>query len=381
MRTVTEVPREELGLDEPVLTEPHVSRTTREVRMPPVAVHFNGGVNLPDSATVLRALAERVPQGLRRLPDGETGGRAQWIGYQYPRLLATPGLRQADGPCDADSGDSYTGGPSMRLAAGVDPSAIEWPDLGYAAEYEKSYATFAQLRDEGVIPAGVRMQAEYPTPTAVGTLFHPRDKDRIGPSYARALLADLDRLLARVPHDDVAVQWDAAVETVMADQEPALLEPMASRLAALMDHLPADVPVGLHLCYGDFEHRHMIEPTSLATQVALTNAVTAHAARPPAWISFTVPQDRDDEAYFSPLAGLENHPATELYLSVVPYHPDRQREGTIDAQVALIDRYLPEGGRPWGICTECGMARADREDVPRLIELHREILAKYSAGE
>ena len=59
--------------------------------MPPVAVHFNGGVNLPDTETVLRTLAERVPRGVRRLPDGEPGERAGWIGYQVPRLLATPG--------------------------------------------------------------------------------------------------------------------------------------------------------------------------------------------------------------------------------------------------------------------------------------------------
>ena len=34
--------------------------------MPPVAVHFNGGVNLPDTETVLRTLVERVPHGVRR---------------------------------------------------------------------------------------------------------------------------------------------------------------------------------------------------------------------------------------------------------------------------------------------------------------------------
>jgi hypothetical protein len=31
-------------------------------------------------------------------------------------------------------------------------------------------------------------------------------------SYERAMFADLDRLLAAVPHNEVAVQWDVAVE-------------------------------------------------------------------------------------------------------------------------------------------------------------------------
>jgi hypothetical protein len=118
----------------------------------------------------------------------------------------------------------------------------------------------------------------------------------------------------------------------------------------------------------------MIEPTSLATQVRLANAVTEQADRALSWVSFTVPQDRADEAYFAPLAELNTSPGTELYLALVPYHPDKQAAGTTDAQVALIDRYLPPGVGPWGICTECGMARAEPEDVPQLIDLHREIL-------
>ena len=121
--------------------------------MPPVAVHFNGGVNLPDTETVLRTLAERVPRGVA---DGEPGERAGWIGYQVPRLLATPGLER------------------------------------------------------------------------------------------------------------VTMQWDAAVETVLVDQQPDTLAELAGRLAALLDHVPDDVPAGLHLCYGDAGHVHMMEPESLA---------------------------------------------------------------------------------------------------------------------
>ena len=337
--------------------------------MPPVAVHFNGGVNLPDAATVLRTLAERVPRGVRRLPDGEPGERAGWIGYQVPRLLATPGLERVEA-----TGDDPYAASAVRLPAGTDAEKIEWPDLGYAAEYANSYATFRRLRDEGVVPAGVRFQVEYPTPVAVGALVDPDGRDRFVRSYGRALTADLDRLLGEIPHDDVAVQWDAAVETVLVDQQPDTLADLAGQLAALLDHVPDNVPAGLHLCYGDAGHVHMMEPESLAPQVTLANAVAERAA--PAWVSFTVPQYRDDEKFFAPLAELRTAPATELYLALVPYHPDRQADGTTDRQVALVDRFLPSG-RAWGICTECGMARAERADVPRLLDLHREILDRY----
>jgi hypothetical protein len=35
----------------------------------------------------------------------------------------------------------------------------------------------------------------------------------------------------------------------------------------------------------------------------------------------------------------------------------------------------PGGGRDWGVCTECGMGRASREEIPALLDLHRLIIA------
>jgi len=46
--------------------------------------------------------------------------------------------------------------------------------------------------------------------------------------------------------------------------------------------------------------------------------------------------------------------------------------------VRFIDAALaasPGGSRAWGICTECGMGRVDREDIPVLLDLHRQIIA------
>jgi hypothetical protein len=43
--------------------------------------------------------------------------------------------------------------------------------------------------------------------------------------------------------------------------------------------------------------------------------------------------------------------------------------------VRLVDENL--GDRPWGICTECGMARAEREEIPTLLDLHGEMLAAH----
>jgi hypothetical protein len=350
--------------------------------MPPDHVHFNGSVNLTDAGSVMREIVARVPSGLRRIPDGETGDRGNWIFFQMQRFLESPLLVPAQ-PLHAADGD-YEQLPQLRLADGVDPAEMRWPDLGYAEAYLGSYETFSALREEGVIPSGVRFQVEYPTPLAsIGGYIVPEQQQALLGSYERAMFADLGRLLAAIPHDEVAVQWDVAVEFGILEESfvpggAQAFDAVVAGLVRCVDTVPADVPVGLHLCYGDYGHEHFKQPESLALQVRVLNAVSAAAGRTVSFVSFTVPQYQREESYFAPLAGLATGPDTELNFALVPYHPADQAPGTTGDQVRLIDAALaasPGGSRAWGICTECGMGRAGREEVPGLLDLHREIVA------
>jgi hypothetical protein len=350
--------------------------------MPPTHAHFNGSVNLADAESVMRQIAARVPSGLRRIPDGETGDRGNWIFFQMQKFLRSPQLVLAQ-PLDTVAGD-YEQIPQLRLADGVDPAQMTWPDLGYADAYLASYATFAALRRDGVIPDGVRFQVEYPTPLAsIGAYIVPEQQQELLGSYEEAMFADLARLLAAVPRDEVAVQWDVAVEFGILEEafEPGgaqAFDAIVAGLARCVDQVPADVPVGLHLCYGDYGHQHFKQPESLALQVRVLDAVAAAAGRAVSFVSFTVPQYQRQESYFAPLAGLAADPGTELNFALVPYHPADQEPGTTGDQVRLIDTVLaasPGGSRAWGICTECGMGRVDRDDVPVLLDLYRDIIA------
>lgn len=354
------------------------------MHMPPTRVHFNGGVNLADAESVMREIAARVPTGVRRVPDGETGDRQNWIFFQLAKFWQTPGLEQA-GTLD-EPAEGYEQMPKVRLAEGAKPDDVAWPDLGYAGAYVQSFETFRRLRRERVIPDDLRFQVEYPTPLASINGWVVRDdQDRLEPSYERALFADLDRLLAEIPHDEVAVQWDVAVEFAILEggfeSTPGqTFDSIVQRLARCIDRVPDDVPVGLHLCYGDYQHRHFKEPESLELQVRTVNGVVAAAQRQVGWLSFTVPQYQRDPAYFAPLEDLAVDSGTELYFALVPYHPAEQEPGTTRDQVRLVDAHLPTPGSgpvEWGVCTECGMARAERDDIPGLLDRHAEILAEY----
>ena len=350
--------------------------------MPQDHVHFNGSVNLADAETVMREIAARVPSGLRRIPDGETGDRGNWIQFQGQKFMRLPWLELA--PPAETPGGAHRGRPRLRLAGGVDPATVTWPDLGYADAYLESYPIFARLREEGVIPPGVRFQVDYPTPLApINGYIVPEQQQLLLGSYERAMFADLARLLTALPPDEVAVQWDVAVEfrileDLLAPGGAQAFDAIITGLARCVEQVPAKVPAGLHLCYGDSGHQHFKQPQSLALQVRVVNAVVAAAGRPVTFISFTVPQYQRDDGYFGPLGDLAADRDTELNFALVPYHPAEQAPGTTDAQVRLIDAALaasPGGGREWGISTECGMGRASREEIPALLDLHREILA------
>ena len=349
--------------------------------MPPSSVHFNGSVNLPDAETVMREISSRIPNGVRRMTDGETGDRNYWISFQTRKFEQMPEFETVAVGQAYETAPDAPPMPQLRLTEGASAEMISWPNLGYADEYTTSFATFEWMQQQGTIAADVRLQLQYPTPLAsvAGTIL-PDDLPAVAPSYEQALFADLDTALERLPHERVAVQWDVAVE--FGALEGAMgtmmsMDQIAPGLVRCIERVPADVPVGMHLCYGDYGHQHFKQPESLQMQVDLVNAVTYAAQRPVNFVSFTVPQGRNDSAYFEPLGGLRTGADTELYFALVPYHPDHQSPGTTAEQIEQIDAALlnsPGGARHWGICTECGMGRVDAGDVPGLLDLHTQIL-------
>ena len=354
--------------------------------MPPTAVHFNGSVNLPDAEVVMREISSRIPHGVRRMTDGETGDRNYWIGFQIQKFEQMPEFETLSVRRPYETAPDAPPMPQLRLIERASAEVINWPNLGYADAYSESFAIFERMQNEGTIRADVRFQLQYPTPLAsvVGTIA-PEDLPKVAPSYEQALFADLDTALDRLPHERVAVQWDVAVEFgalegAMGPRAP--IDQIVPRLVRCLECVPADVPVGMHLCYGDYGHQHFRQPESLHMQVDLVNAVTSGTRRVTNFVSFTVPQDRNDSTYFQPLGGLRTGSETELYFSLVPYHPNEQAPGTTAEQIEQIDAALinsPAGARPWGICTECGMGRVAARDVPRLLDLHSQILSSPRA--
>jgi hypothetical protein len=327
-------------------------------------VHLVGSVPLANSEAVFRATAAAVGPWVARMPDGETGARTNWIEWQIPMLGGDPALEVV--PPDPDH---YRPLPRVALREGSVADDVSLTGCGYADAAEASYAKFRELRNEGVIAAGTRFQVCLPTPLATVALFvTAEDQAAVEAVYERLLLADLDCVLAAVPHEDLAIQWDTAVEFgVLEGLFPVWFEPaepgIVERLIRVGNRVPADVELGFHLCYGDAGHQHFTQPTDAAILVRVANALVDGLDRPLNWLHLPVPRERDDEAYYAPLADLRLAGDTELYLGLV--HRTDGMEGT-QRRIAAASKVVPA----FGISTECGLGRRPPETVPGLLDLH-----------
>lgn len=332
--------------------------------------HLVGGLAAPTAEEAMRQTSAILGRHLTRLTDGETGARSQWIGWQIDKLLALPGIRMGEPQINHETGNAdYSVFPGLDVDPGT---SIPPRTLGYADAAIDSYRVFQALRAEGVIPADVRFQVSVPTPYAVAvTWVSPSSQAAFFDTYKAALLDEIADICGAIPLEDLAIQWDVAVEIGVLEgvfrptAELATPERGTTELRACVDAVPDPAAVGLHLCYGDYKHRHFKAPTDLSLPVRIANAVAATSK-----LDFIhMPVDRDtglEPGYFAPLADLRVGDA-ELALGVIDYENDSAR---IDALVAAAARSTD---RPFAVATECGMSRlGERGESVTLEDLLRQ---------
>src|SRR5205085_10498942 len=137
-----------------------------------------------------------------------------------------------------------------------------------------SYPDFLDARARGDVPQGVRFQVSLPTPMAVINPFcTPEDAPRILPVYTQAMLREVARICEAIPHADLAIQWDVCIEMLMWDgrrggpSETELEPQFRETFARLSAAVPCDVELGFHLCYGDMDAKHSLDPQDLGKAV------------------------------------------------------------------------------------------------------------------
>jgi hypothetical protein len=326
-----------------------------------------GSVPLDSATAVFEKVGAALGGLIRRIPDGETGERSHWIAWQGSRLQDAKGVDLVTERTMPDGSRR----PVLATHPGASTADVRFGPIGYAEAALASYAEFARLRQDGKIPEGVRFQVSLPTPIAVVLgFFAPSSVRTAWPAFERRMLLELDRILHGIPHADLAVQWDIGTEIARILEFPDVaknypIAELVQAIARLADSVPDDVELGLHFCYGDIGHRHLVEPADTGLMVDLANRLVPAFARPVTWLHMPVPRDRDDDAYFAPLRALRLEPGTELYLGLI--HMTDGIEGT-RRRIAAAERAVSD----FGVATECGLGRRPPEQLDPLLALHRE---------
>src|SRR5690348_18317661 len=147
-----------------------------------------GSLPADSTGSALRQAAEFFGDLVFALPDGETGPRSAWVGYERERLVRP----NRDVVVVAET-ESPTGIPRHAYETpvfGIRPGVTElhwdsWPRIDDAIA---GYQVFKALRAEGVIPDGIRLQVGVPFPSSALSGF----KADIEADYTVAARADGD---------------------------------------------------------------------------------------------------------------------------------------------------------------------------------------------
>ena len=244
-----------------------------------------GSLPFDDEATAMARAIELVGDRLISLPDGEigdrsdqypSGDRSQWVAGLAGRLAREPTLfRVIDAGTMNEQGFPVDFESTVRLRPRLSPAKLgERLHLGYDTAALRSWPHFERLRSQAGLP-GLRMQVGLPTGLgiAVSLLSTPRAL-----RYARAFAACLAREAAEVVRvvgsENLLFQIEAPVEVVAAHRVPRAAVGLPARsVIDLVRRLPSQVPVGVHLCYGDLNNIALIAPDNFDRLVTFANGL------------------------------------------------------------------------------------------------------------
>lgn len=338
-------------------------------------VHLVGSVPLANSAAVFRTIAAGAGDHVRRLPDGETGPRNNWIRFIQEQLAARPDMEvdptvppikwvQWDGKHLRDIH-------RLRFKRGTDLAKVSFA-TGYADMAIESFAIFDGLQTQGVIPTQARFLVCMATSLAPGyNYISPASRSDFVRLFTDHLIGEIAKIARAVPHDRLAVQWDVCQEVLMwenyyGQQHAGWQGEIIDVQKRLGEAVPTGAHLGYHLCYGSPADEHLLMPKDMGVIVEMANGIVEAVQRPVEFFHLPIPKDRSDDSFFAPLDGLCMDSYTELHLGLVHLGD----EAGDAKRLAAARRHANVDG----IGTECGWGRKNPEQIPALLAQHRRLV-------
>jgi hypothetical protein len=338
-----------------------------------------GGVPLRPARAVFETVAKVLGPQLTRIPDGDQRG---WILAAVESFRSNAALEQT-GSVEISEGGVRV--PTFGLRAGRSAADLRLGPYGYADVARSSYADFTALRKQGLIAPGTRFQVTMPGPGTSAFMVQLLPEELL-PIARRALAAEVAELVAAIPAEDLAIQFDIAMEaeheeyrrrpdafdTPVHETFHWTQEQMAESAAWLADRVPAEAELGFHIC--SIWHHYQPGGQDNAVLVSTANAVVERVKRRVDYVHLpTIPEH--DEADFAPLRDLRLAPETTVFLGLI--HRSDGVEGA-KRRIAAAQTALPE----FGVASFCGLGNPGAVKPPSDVQvgeaLHEEMRTRDS---
>lgn len=336
------------------------------------SVHLVGTVPAADATAAFDLFAATVGDHLPTwIPDGETGDRQDWILRIIENLRHHPDLRLVR---DGDWSD-YEATPAFAVARGRNFTTL---DFDYTTYFNESWPAFLDFRakhgDHHILQVGIPGHIDL----ALGAFgFKPGAALRNLAPFRDATVREITKIHA-IAGDDVLFQLEIPIPLILLTRLPAPLRPlvarrMAAELMKVVRRSPAGTRFGIHLCYGDMNHKSMGDPDDAGSLVQLANAIVAawpaaqrldfiHApfargAEPP-------PLEPD---FYAPLERLRLPADVRFAAGMV------HEALSVDEMKELRDRVERLMGRTVDVGASCGLGRRDRARAEANLRLSAEV--------
>jgi hypothetical protein len=339
-------------------------------------LHLVGSIPLDTPEDVFRTFGAPLAKYLHAMPDGEVGPRRHWISrVHYQVLAAHPELEVVQRPAPDEHGverqfprnaaDAWL----FKVKPGVKQVRFGDPGwrLGFARDALNSYFVFSVMKERGVLAQHLRFQVSIPM---VNSVLPPRifpdvaDLEKIRPGYEAATRAEIATIVAKIPARELAIQWDCSTE--IQDSYGAIpgfpldgaVERSLAQVRNLSPHIPEEVALGYHFCFGTLGGWPRFRPDDLGQAVKLANACIEASGRRVDWVHIPV-LDRSDDAFFAPLKELRPQGA-RVYLGAI-----HSMEG-FKPRITTARKYLPD----FGLGAYCGFGRLPMTELPNVLADH-----------
>jgi hypothetical protein len=337
-----------------------------------------GSIPLDTPKDVFETVGAPLGKYLFAMPDGEVGPRHHWISrVHYQVLAAHPELDVVQHPAPDENGverqtprnaaDAWW----FKVKDGVQQVRFGDPGwrLGYARDALNSYFVFQTMKEKGVLPAHLRFQVSVPMVNSVlPSRIFPDQNDlaKIRPGYEAALRAELATIVDNIPAKELAIQWDCSTEVqdayggIPGYPLEGSIERNLAEVRNLSPHIPADVALGYHFCFGTLGGWPRFQPDDLGQAVQLANGFISASGRKVDWIHLPI-LDRSDDAFFSPLRKLKPQGA-RVYLGMI------HNMTSFKPRLATARKHISD----FGLGAYCGFGRMPVTDLPGVLAAHLE---------